>query len=55
MGLFAANSGSSETTSAEGSDDDHIEENGKLFLRPVLLRSFFFLWCCNTPYGLSQG
>jgi len=41
MGLFAANSGINATTSAEGNDDEHIEEKGKLFLRPVLLRSFF--------------
>jgi hypothetical protein len=41
MGSFAANSGGSATTSAEGSEDKHIEEKGKLFLRLVLLRSFF--------------
>ena len=41
MGSFAANSGSSATTSAVGSDDDQIKEKGKLFWRPVLLRSFF--------------
>ena len=40
MGSFAANSGSSATTSADDSEDEHIEERGKLFLRPVLLRSF---------------
>ena len=30
MGSFAANSGSSATTSAEGSDADHIEDKSKL-------------------------
>ena len=40
MGSFAANSGSSATTSADDSEDEHIEGKGKLFLRPVLLRSF---------------
>ena len=31
IGSFAANSGSNSTTSAEGSDDECIETNGKLF------------------------
>ena len=31
MGSHASNSGSSGTTSAEGSDDDNIQEKGKLF------------------------
>ena len=47
MGSFAANSGSSATMSAEGSDD--VEETGKMFLRPVLLRSFLLLWCKGDP------
>ncbi len=34
IGSFAANSGSSATTSAEGSEDEHIEEKGKPFLTP---------------------
>ncbi len=34
LGSFAANSGSSATTSAEGSEDEHIEEKGKPFLTP---------------------
>jgi hypothetical protein len=35
MGSFAANSGSSATTSAEGNDDNNIGEKDKHFLRPV--------------------
>jgi hypothetical protein len=31
MGSFAAKSGSNATTSAEGSENEHIEEKGKLF------------------------
>ena len=31
MGSFAAHSGSSATTSAEGDDDERIEEEGKIF------------------------
>ena len=39
MGSFAANSGSSATTSAEGSDDECIETKGKHFDAGVF-RSF---------------
>ena len=35
MGSFAVNFGSNATTSAEGNDNDNIEENGKLFGRPT--------------------
>jgi hypothetical protein len=56
MGSFAANSGSSATTSAEGSEDEQIEDTGKLFFTPGSASVVVcFSGVCNAPCGWPQG